>query len=148
MTRLLLVLAGTLLVSACGTSGEPDGAAGTDPGGTSPSASSGPGDVDPAATTELAVLTEADDASHVELPVGTELPIRLSSEWAWEQPVLEGAVGEVSPVDHFADPGYQEWLLTTTSAGEATVTAVGAPNCADEAECPERTVTIHVTVTD
>lgn len=134
MTRALLLLAAPLLLLAgCGDAG-------------------GEGATEETSATSAvpvpavpAVLTEEHDGGRFALPVGAEVPLQLSSRWSWE---VEAEGVALTPVDHLTDPGYQEWLLTATAPGEATVTAYGSPGCGDQGDCPERTVVLRLTVTD
>lgn len=100
--------------------------------------------VDPAAD----VLTEEDDGRRVGLGVGDEVALRLSNEWAWEQPRVEGAAIMLSPVDYLVDPGFVEWAVTGQEAGVAALTVEGEPACPDEASCPPLTVELTFEVDD
>jgi predicted secreted protein len=78
-----------------------------------------------------AVVTQADDGRLISLTVGAEIPLRLDSSWAWDQ-----------PVDYFADPGFTEWIVTAVQPGDAVVTAAGAPRCGENFRCPPMDVSI------
>ncbi len=136
MTRALLLLAAPLLLLAgCGDAG----------GEGATEETSATSAVPVPAVPVPAVLTEEHDGGRFALPVGAEVPLQLSSRWSWE---VEAEGVALTPVDHLTDPGYQEWLLTATAPGEATVTAYGSPGCGDQGDCPERTVVLRLTVTD
>jgi predicted secreted protein len=89
-----------------------------------------------------AVVTEADDGRLISLTVGAEIPLRLDSSWAWDQPAVYGDVVTLTQVDYFADPGFTEWIVTAGQPGDAVVTAAGAPNCGDDSRCPPMDVSI------
>ncbi|MFA9431824.1 hypothetical protein [Egicoccus sp. AB-alg2] len=91
------------------------------------------------------LVTEDDDGRTIPLTVGDLLVVRLSSAWSWDQAGATGAL-EITPVDHFADPGYAEWHVTAGAAGPAELAFDGSPNCADEQACPPRTVTVSLDV--
>lgn len=93
-------------------------------------------------------MTESDDGQLFTLALGQEASLRLDSAWLWDQPALDGAAVELTPVDYLVDPGVQEWLVTGVSGGAATLTAHGEPNCADQAACPPRAVRIAFRVQD
>lgn len=139
-----LALAVTTL-AGCGT--------GTDPGATT---GAGPADVATTTdgdiatadgdtmtddrTTDLgpgAILTPEDDGATVRLAPGQEATLRLPPPWDETPPeVSDGAVVELVPVDHFADPGYAEHGLLALAAGDATVRVDG----------PDGELEIHVVV--
>jgi predicted secreted protein len=91
-----------------------------------------------------AVLTEELDGALVALALGTEVPLRLPSAWWWDV-VAEGVT--VTPVEHLADPGYREWLVTATEPGEASITAYGVPDGDADGDRGEQTVELSFTVT-
>jgi hypothetical protein len=92
-------------------------------------------------------VTQADDGRLISLTVGGEVPLRLDSSWAWDQPAVDGDIVALTPVDYFADPGYMEWIVTALSPGEAAVTASGVPNCGDNSRCPPVEIRIEFRVT-
>lgn len=93
-----------------------------------------------------AVLTEADDGAVLELPVGQEVALRLSSQWSWTSPQVDGGDLDVVPVDHLVDPGYQEWSLSASTPGRVVLRADGTPACGDDAACPARALTLTLAV--
>jgi predicted secreted protein len=94
-----------------------------------------------------AVVTQADDGRLISLTVGAELPLRLDSSWAWDQPAVDGPTVALTQVDYFADPGFMEWIVMAAQPGDAVVTATGMPNCGDDSECPPIEVRISFRVT-
>ncbi|MGH8823784.1 MAG: hypothetical protein ACRDVN_04840 [Jiangellaceae bacterium] len=94
-----------------------------------------------------AVLTQDDDGRLISLTVGAEVPLRLDSSWAWEQPAVESDAVALIQVDYFADPGFMEWIVTALRPGDAAVTATGVPNCGDDSRCPPIEVRIGFRVT-
>ena len=93
-------------------------------------------------------VTEDDDGGRVVLDVGTEVPWRLSSDWDWDQPSVDGSAVEIVPVDYLVDPGYREWLIVGSAPGTAELTVTGSGACGDSGQCPDRTVTLTVDVGD
>jgi len=93
------------------------------------------------------VVTQADDGRLISLTVGAEVPLRLESSWAWDQPAVDGDVVTLTQVDYFADPGFTEWIVTAVQPGDAVVTAAGAPNCGDDSRCPPMEVRIGFRIT-
>lgn len=104
-----------------------------------------PGPPGPSETDE-GVLTQDDDGRLVELAVDQEVPLRLDPAWAWDPPVADAVAVTLTPVDHFVDPGYVEWLVVGTEPGSATVTVSGEPACGDSVACPPREVVLLVEV--
>ena len=94
-----------------------------------------------------AVLTEADDGRLISMTIGAEVPLRLDSSWAWDQPAVDGDVVSLTQVDYFADPGFMEWIVTAVGPGDAVVTTAGMPNCSDDSRCPPVAVRIGFRVT-
>ena len=92
------------------------------------------------------VLTQADDGRLISLTIGAEVPLRLDSSWAWDQPAVDRDAVALTQVDYFADPGFMEWIVTALRPGDAAVTATGAPNCGDESRCPPMEVRIDFLV--
>jgi predicted secreted protein len=93
------------------------------------------------------VVTQADDGRLISLTVGAEVPLRLESSWAWDQPAIDGDAVGLTQVDYFADPGFMEWIVTAVRPGDAAVTATGAPNCGDDSRCPPMEVRIGFRIT-
>lgn len=114
--------------------------------GSTPPGTIQPGTTQPGTDTPAPeVLTESDEGRFV---LGPEpVSLRLSSDWAWEAPMVDGTGIVLSPVDYLVDPGYVEWLVEAAGTGTATLTIAGTPNCGDAAACPERTVTFELDVT-
>jgi hypothetical protein len=130
---LLLVLP---LLAACG-------------GGDDPAAeqtTSGPGAPVPAPETGDAI-TAADSGREFALARGGETNLRLSSEYMWSDPVVEGDAIELIPVDYLQDPGFREWLVHALGPGTATVSSLGEPACEGEHGCPDEPVRFQVTIT-
>jgi hypothetical protein len=91
------------------------------------------------------VLTESDEGRFV---LGAEpVSLRLSSDWSWDAPTVDGTGVVLTPGDYLVDPGYVEWLVEAAGAGSATLTVAGTPNCGDAVTCPERIVTFELDVT-
>lgn len=91
------------------------------------------------------VLTESDEGRFV---LGPEpVSLRLSSDWSWDAPTVDGTGVVLTPVDYLVDPGYVEWLVEAAGAGTTTLTIAGTPNCGNAATCPDRTVTFELDVT-
>ena len=92
-------------------------------------------------------ITAADTGAEVALAVGEELPLRLSSEYLWSEPVVEGGAIELHRVDYFQDPGFSEWTVRGAAPGRATISSLGEPACAGQDGCPDETVRFRVTIT-
>jgi hypothetical protein len=128
---LLLVLP---VLAACGGGDEP--AAGETAGGPEL----------PAPETGDAI-TAADSGREFALAPGEERSLRLSSEYLWSEPVVEGDAIELSPVDYLQDPGFTEWLVHGLRPGAATISSLGEPACEGEHGCPDEPVRFQVTIT-
>ena len=124
---LLVVLAAT---AGCGGSDAPSPA---DTGSDAPEA----GDA----------ITANDSGGSFTLAAGGETSLRLSSDYVWEEPVVEGAAVELSRVDYLQDPGFAEWLVRGVSPGAATISALGTPACVGEDGCPDEPLRFRVTIT-
>jgi hypothetical protein len=81
------------------------------------------------------------------LAAGAEPSLRLSGEYLWEEPVVEGGAVRLSRVDYVQDPGFSEWLVTALEPGTATISALGTPACEGEHGCPDEPVRFRVTIT-
>lgn len=92
-------------------------------------------------------ITAADSGETFALAPGAETSLRLSSEYVWSEPVLEGDQVELSRVDYLQDPGFSEWLVRGVRPGTATVSSVGTPACAGQHGCPDEAVRFQVTIT-
>lgn len=92
-------------------------------------------------------ITEADSGEEISLPVGGETNLRLSSEYVWSEPVVEGDAVTLARVDYLQDPGFSEWVVSGAAAGEASISAVGEPACAGEDGCPDEPLRFQVRIT-
>jgi len=81
------------------------------------------------------VLTEADSGATIALPTGGETSLRLSSDWVWEEPVVDGDAVQLVPVNYLRDPGFSEWIVMAVAPGEATITSSGTAACAGQDGC-------------
>jgi hypothetical protein len=126
-----------LLVAAAGCGGEDA----PSPGDTGTEA----GDAPQAEAGDAIVAT--DSGSSFTLPLGGETSLRLSSEYLWEDPVVEGGAVRLSPVDYLQDPGFREWLVQGAAPGTATISSLGTPACDGEHGCPDEPVRFRVTIT-
>lgn len=133
MARLFPVLALALLLAACGGEGS-TGGAGDDTGGAS-------------SEDRPDAITAPDSGKSFELGVGDEISLRLSSEYVWSEPVVEGDAVELSRVDYLQDPGFSEWMVRAVAAGSATISSLGEPACAGEHGCPDEAARFQVTIT-
>jgi predicted secreted protein len=110
---------------------------------------------EPAGTSEPApapqqspqVITEADSGAAYALPMGSETSLRLSSDWVWEEPVVDGDAVQLAPVNYIQDPGFSEWLVTAVAPGEATITSSGTAACAGQDGCADGPQDFQVRIT-
>jgi hypothetical protein len=72
------------------------------------------------------VATEDDVDEPLVLAVGESVSLRLSQDPGYNVGTMDPSVVVVTPVDHFDDPGYAEWLIEPVSAGTTEVVATGA----------------------
>jgi len=100
-----------------------------------------PGLIDPEA------ITDSDSGGTFTLAAGTETSLRLSSEYVWDEPVVDGDAVELGRVDYLQDPGFSEWLVQAERPGTATISALGEPACAGEDGCPDTPLRFQVTIT-
>jgi hypothetical protein len=92
-------------------------------------------------------ITAADSGGSFTLPVGAEVALRLSSEYVWDEPAVDGGAVELSRVDYLQDPGFSEWIVRGVQPGTATVSSLGEPACAGQHGCPDEPVRFRVTIT-
>lgn len=72
------------------------------------------------------VLTPDDTGAVLRLAPGDEASLHLTPPWQDAvAEVVDPAVVELVPVDHFADPGYAEYTLLAHATGETTITVEG-----------------------
>lgn len=81
------------------------------------------------------VLTQADSGAAVALPIGGETSLRLSSDWVWSEPVVDGDAVSLAVVNYIQDPGFSEWVVTAVEPGEATIASSGTAACAGQDGC-------------
>lgn len=134
----LIVLALLPVLAACGGEEEAAPPVGS---GTTPTETGEPPQQPPEA------ITEADSGEEIALPVGGETNLRLTSEYVWDEPVVEGDAVTLTRVDYIQDPGFREWVVTAAAAGEATISALGEPACAGQDGCPDESLRFQVRVT-
>ncbi|HXV34659.1 MAG TPA: hypothetical protein VD769_11670 [Gaiellaceae bacterium] len=92
-------------------------------------------------------ITAADSGRSFALDAGAEVPLRLSSEYLWSEPQVEGDAVELSRVDYLQDPGFSEWIVLGVTPGTAAVSSLGEPACAGQHGCPDEPVRFLVTIT-
>jgi hypothetical protein len=92
-------------------------------------------------------ISEADTGKTVALPLGGETNLRLTSDYAWEEPVVAGEAVVLTRVDYIQDPGFREWVVTAAAPGEATITAHGEPACAGQDGCADAPLDFTVRIT-
>jgi hypothetical protein len=134
VNRVLALLVVVLpLIAACGG------------GDSSPGSTTGE-DAAPAPETGGAI-TAADTGESFTLALGDETSLRLSSEYVWEEPAVDGEAVELSPVDYFQDPGFSEWLVRAARRGTVAISSLGTPACEGEHGCPDEPARFQVTIT-
>ena len=72
-----------------------------------------------------AAITERDDGESFTLAPGAGISLRLSGDYAWSEPVVDGGAVELSRVDYFQDPGFSEWAVQAVGQGTASIRASG-----------------------
>lgn len=93
------------------------------------------------------VITEADTGATFSLPTGGETSMRLSSEYVWSEPAVDGGAVQLVPVDYLQDPGFSEWVVQGVAPGTATIVATGTPACAGQDGCPDAPLRFEVRIT-
>jgi predicted secreted protein len=109
----------------------------------------------PTETTETAppprqspqVITEADSGASFSLPVGGDTTLRLSSDWVWEEPVVDGDAVSLAVVNYIQDPGFSEWVVTADAPGEAAISSSGRAACAGQDGCADGPQDFQVRIT-
>src|SRR5262245_3860209 len=99
-----------------------------------------------ASATPSVVLTEVDSGRTVQLRVGDEAVLRLSSQNTWAEPQVNGGAVRVTRVDAVRDSGFREWRIEAVTAGTATVRSFGRPPCTPGQICPALVVAFSVTI--
>jgi predicted secreted protein len=92
------------------------------------------------------VITEADSGGSFTLPRGSKTSLRLSGEYGWTEPTVEGAAVQLARVDYFQDPGFSEWAVVAVQPGKATIATRGTPACAAQG-CPDAPLRFRVELT-
>jgi predicted secreted protein len=93
------------------------------------------------------VITEADSEAAFSLPVGGETTLRLSSDWLWDEPVVDGDAVQLAVVNYLQDPGFSEWVVMAVEPGEATITSAGRAACAGQDGCADGPQDFRVRIT-
>ena len=94
-----------------------------------------PAAVRPASPTPVAVITEADAGRTLQLHVGEQVALRLSTTMVWSAPQSSGGAVRVTP--SATTGGYHEWIIVGAARGAATVTAQGRPPCSPGTMCTQ-----------
>lgn len=81
------------------------------------------------------IITEADSGASFSLPLGGETTLRLSSDWTWEEPVVDGEAVSLAVVNYIQDPGFSEWVVVADAQGEAVIASSGRAACAGQDGC-------------
>ncbi len=92
-------------------------------------------------------ITASDSGRSFTLAVGGQTSLRLSSEYVWDEPVVEGDAVELGRVDYLQDPGFSEWTVGGVRPGTAAISSLGTPACDGEHGCPDEPVRFRVTIT-
>jgi predicted secreted protein len=119
-----------LLLDGCGEEGSREGGAGE----TAPPPRAAP-----------QTITEVDSGESFMLSAGSETRLRLSGEYVWSEPTVQGDAVELTRVDYFQDPGFSEWVVRAVQPGTATIAARGA--CAGQERCPDAPLRFQLEIT-
>jgi hypothetical protein len=92
-------------------------------------------------------ITAEDSGRSLTVRTGAEVPLRLSSEYVWDEPTVEGDAVELQRVDYLQDPGFSEWIVLGVRPGTAAISSLGEPACAGQDGCPDEPVRFRVTIT-
>ena len=93
------------------------------------------------------IITEADSGVSFSLPVGGETTLRLSSDWVWDEPVVDGDAVSFAVVNYIQDPGFSEWVVVADTPGEATISSTGKAACAGQDGCADGPQDFQVRIT-
>jgi hypothetical protein len=129
----VLLLAVVTVLAACGGDDQP--------------AATPTGDSDAPTPETGDAIVATDSGKEFTLAPGEETNLRLSSEYVWSEPVVEGRAIELFRVDYIQDPGFSEWLVQGAQPGTATISSLGEPACDGEHGCPDEPVRFQVTIT-
>jgi len=92
-------------------------------------------------------ITEADSGESFTLATGSETRLRLSWDYVWSEPTVDGEAVQLARVDYFQDPGFSEWTVLAFRPGTATIAARGTPACAGRARsCPDAPLRFRVRI--
>ncbi len=89
----------------------------------------------------------SDTGATFELAPGAHTSLRLSSDYRWSKPVVEGRAVKLSRVDYFQDPGFSEWIVWGVRLGTSTISSLGTPACAGQDGCPDEPSRFQVEIT-
>ena len=132
MTRLVLAVV-VLVAAGCGEEASREGGTA---GETSPPPSAAP-----------ETITEEDSGRSFTLAPGSQTSLRLSGNYAWEEPTVQGDAVQLARVDYFQDPGFSEWTVLAVQPGTARIEARGAPDCSGQAPCPDEPIRFQLEIT-
>jgi uncharacterized lipoprotein len=93
------------------------------------------------------IITEADSGASFAIPLGGETTLRLSSDWIWEEPVVDGDAVSLAVVNYIQDPGFSEWVVVADTPGEATIASSGRAACAGQEGCADGPQDFQVRIT-
>ena len=91
-------------------------------------------------------LSDSDLNSTLHLRLGSTTALRLSSSTTWAVPSVSAPILRVTPVAFLADPGYEQWDLTTLHVGMVVVTVLGSRGCLNQSPCMPSPITYRVTL--
>jgi hypothetical protein len=92
-------------------------------------------------------ITEADSGEAFTLAPGAETSLRLSGDYEWSEPAVEGEAVQLARVDYFQDPGFSEWAVLGVRPGTATIAARGTPACDPRSKaCPSAPLRFQVKI--
>jgi hypothetical protein len=93
------------------------------------------------------IVTEADSGAAFSLPLGGETTLRLSSDWVWDEPVVDGDAVSLAVVNYIQDPGFSEWVIVADTPGAATISSTGKAACAGQDGCADGPQDFQVRIT-
>lgn len=94
----------------------------------------------------VSVIHQSDTGKAIPLALGSTAQLQLPETMHWNAPQVEGSAVTLTPVTFVRDPGYLAWTVKAVSAGQATITSAGSPNCSPGMACPMFAIEFRVTI--